>query len=127
MLVSDGRINDGGDPTDAAQRLADRGVTVYTLGLGSRQVAPDAAVDSIDAPDWIYKDDTLKASALLRFDGLAGQTAKVDFLRGSTIIDTQTVTPDFNSDDGGPELQGQAAGAEVMNTPCACRRCPTKW
>ena len=63
LVVSDGRVNDGGDPTEAASRLADRGVRVFTLGLGSRQVAPDAAVEFVDAPDWIYKDDTFKASA----------------------------------------------------------------
>ncbi|MDB5356746.1 MAG: hypothetical protein JWN24_3199 [Phycisphaerales bacterium] len=93
LLVSDGRINDGGDPTDAAQRLAARGVRVFTLGVGSRQVAADASVESIDAPDWIFKDDTLRASALLRLDGLSGRPVKVQFLRGTTVLDTQTVTP----------------------------------
>jgi hypothetical protein len=93
LIVSDGRVNDGGDPTEAAQRLGDRGVRVFALGLGSRQVAPDAAVEFVDAPEWVYKDDTLKASTLLRFDGLAGQPIKVDFLRGVTVLDTQTITP----------------------------------
>jgi hypothetical protein len=93
LLVSDGRINDGGDPTDAVQRLAARGVRVFTLGVGSRQVAADASVESVDAPDWIFKDDTLRASALLRLDGMAGRPVKVDFLRGTTVLDTQTVTP----------------------------------
>ena len=55
LIVSDGRVNDGGDPTEAAQRLGDRGVRVFALGLGSRQVAPDAAVEFVDAPDWITR------------------------------------------------------------------------
>ena len=93
LIVSDGRVNDGGDPTVAAQRLAGRGVRVFTLGAGSREVAPDASVDYIDAPEWVFKDDTLKASALLRLDGLAGQPVKVEFLRGNTVLDSHVVTP----------------------------------
>jgi len=97
LLVSDGRINEGGDPTDAAQKLAARGVRVFTLRLGqTRNVATDAAVDYVDAPDWIFKDDTLRASALLRLDGLDHQSVKVEFLRGSTLIDSQTITPEGN-------------------------------
>ncbi len=60
--------------------------------MGSRQIVRDAAVESVDAPDWIFKDDTLRASALLRLDGLAGQTCKVEFRRGDTVVDTQSVT-----------------------------------
>lgn len=93
LIVSDGRINDGGDPADIAARLGERGVRVFTLALGSRQVAPDAAVEFVDAPDWIYKDDTFKTSALLRLDGLAGKPVQVEFLRGSTLLNTQTITP----------------------------------
>ena len=47
LIVSDGRVNDGGDPTEAAQRLGDRGVRVFSLGLGSRQVAPTPRLNSL--------------------------------------------------------------------------------
>ena len=94
LLVSDGRINEGGDPTEVVQRLAARNVRVFTLGVGSQTIAPDAAVDSIDAPDWIYKDDTLKVTAQIRFDGLAHKTAKIDFLRGATTLESISVTPE---------------------------------
>jgi hypothetical protein len=93
LLVSDGRTNDGGDPIEPARRLAAHGARLFTLAVGSRQVVCDAAVESIDAPDWIYKDDTLRASAMLRLDGLTGKPCVVDFLRGTQIVDTKTVTP----------------------------------
>jgi len=93
LLVSDGRANDGGDLIEPARRLAAHGARLFTLAVGSRQVACDAAVESIDAPDWIYKDDTLRASAMLRLDGLAGKPCVVDFLRGGQLVDTKTVTP----------------------------------
>jgi hypothetical protein len=93
LVVSDGRVNEGGDASIAAQRLASRGIRVFGLGVGSRQIAPDASVDYIDSPEWVYKDDTLKASALVRLDGLSGQPVKIDFFRGKTRIDSHTVTP----------------------------------
>ena len=66
VLVSDGRQNkNDADLIENARRLAARGVRVYTVALGTDEVAPDAAVESIDAPDWIFKDDSLKVSAML--------------------------------------------------------------
>ncbi len=96
LLVSDGRANDGGDLIEPARKLAAHGARVFTLAVGSRERVRDAAVDSIDAPDWIYKDDTLRASALLRLDGLEGKPVTVDLLRGSQTIDTKTITPKSN-------------------------------
>lgn len=114
LLVSDGRINDGGDPADAAQKLAARGARIFTLKLGhTRQVAIDASVDYVDAPDWIFKDDTLRASALLRLDGLDHQPVTVEFLRGSSVIDTQTVTPTGNQATKLVTFRDKPPGADV--------------
>jgi hypothetical protein len=91
LILSDGRHNLPADPTEPARLLAARGVKVYGLLVGSHEVSPDAAVDQIDAPDWIYKGDTLHAAALLRLDGLSGQTAHVEFRRNGALLDTQAV------------------------------------
>jgi hypothetical protein len=93
VVLSDGRHNNGGDLVEPARLLASRGVRVFTLALGSEQAASDAAVEQLDAPDWVYHDDTLRAAALLRLDGLAGKPVTVDFYRGDTKIDSKTVTP----------------------------------
>jgi hypothetical protein len=93
VFVGDGRDNSGGDLVEPARQLAARGVRVFTLALGSQQVAPDAAVEQVDAPDWVYQDDTVRGSALLRLDGLSGKPVTVDFYRGEKKIDTKTVTP----------------------------------
>lgn len=92
LLISDGRQTVGGDAADAAHHLAARGVRVFTLAVGSRQLAPDAAVEAIDAPDWVYKEDTVRLRADLRFDALAGKPARVELSRDGTLMDTQTVT-----------------------------------
>lgn len=93
VLLSDGRHNNGGDLIEPARLLASRGVRVFTLALGSQQVAADATVEQLDAPDWVYHEDTVRASALLRLDGLAGKPVTVDFYRGETKLDSKTVTP----------------------------------
>lgn len=93
VLLSDGRHNNGGDVVEPARLLASRGVRVFTLAFGSTQVAADATVEQLDAPDWVYHDDTLRASALLRLDGLANRAVVVDFYRGDAKIDSRTITP----------------------------------
>jgi len=39
ILLSDGQSNQGPDPLDAAERAADKGVRVYTVGVGTREGA----------------------------------------------------------------------------------------
>ena len=76
IIVSDGRHNTAGDPAEPARLLANREVRTFGLLTGSHAVAPDAAIDQIDAPEWIFKGDTLRATAFVRLDGLGGSSAK---------------------------------------------------
>jgi hypothetical protein len=91
IILSDGRNNVPGDPTGPARNLAARGVHVYGLLVGSHEVSPDAAVEQVDAPDWVYKGDTVKARALVRLDGLQGRTALIELRRGETVLDRRSV------------------------------------
>src|SRR6185295_3886028 len=95
IVITDGRHNTGPDPTGPAKNLASRGVRVYGLLIGSRELSPDAAVEPADFPDWIYAGDTMKARALMRLDGLKGKPANVEFRRGGAsgqVIQRQMVT-----------------------------------
>lgn len=104
VLVGDGRQNrrdaNVGEVAEQARRLAQRGVRVYTIALGSREVSPDAAVENVEAPDWVFKDDTLKLTALLRLDQLGGKTIDVELhrthLKGGTgetkLIESRQIT-----------------------------------
>jgi hypothetical protein len=98
VIVSDGRHNGPGDPTEVARLLASRGVRVYGLLTGSHEVSADAAVEQVDAPEWIYQDDTLRATAIVRLDGLVGRAMNVEFLRGSTLLGTRTITAAKNQE-----------------------------
>ena len=93
LIASDGRNNAGPDPADAAQRLAYRGIGVFGLAVGSRELTTDAAVDVLDAPDWVYKNDLVRIAASVRLDGLAGKPIDVEVLRDGAVVDTQKITP----------------------------------
>ncbi|HEX4792585.1 MAG TPA: vWA domain-containing protein [Humisphaera sp.] len=92
LIMSDGRANTGGDAADAARQLATRGVRVFTAAVGSRRLSPDAAIESLDAPDWVYRDDTVRIAAAIRLDALAGKSATVELRRGTELIDTQKIS-----------------------------------
>lgn len=96
ILVTDGRHNMAGDPTEPARLLASRGVKVYGLLVGSAEVSPDAAVEQVDAPEWIFRDDTLTARTLIRMDGLSGKQVEVQFLRAGSVLDRKLVTATSN-------------------------------
>ena len=76
-----------------ARQLATQGAHVYAIAVGSSQLSVDAAVETIDAPDWVYKDDAVRASARVRADGLAGKEITAEFWRGGTKLDTKKLTP----------------------------------
>lgn len=93
LVVSDGRQNVGAAPQDPARELASKGARVFTLLIGSRQIARDAAVDYVDAPDWVYKDDDIDISPVIRLDGLKDREVTVELQRGGEVIGTRKITP----------------------------------
>ena len=81
LLISDGRQNVGSNPSEVARLLAIHHVSVYTLCIGSDHAAAGASIDSIHAPQWIYKHQYLKATAVIHLRSLAGKPVTVELLR----------------------------------------------
>ncbi|MEI8196671.1 MAG: vWA domain-containing protein, partial [Phycisphaerae bacterium] len=98
IFLTDGRHNAPGDPTEAARLLAARGLHVHSLLVGSEQVAPDAAADPPDAPEWIFKDDTARITARIHLDGLAGQKVTVELLRNGSILSQKSLVVRSNQE-----------------------------
>src|SRR6202012_4822531 len=94
LVVSDGRVNSGGDVVEPARGLAEQGAHVFTMLVGSGKTACAAPVEPIDAPDWVYKDDTVRVSALIRLDGLAHKNVVIDFKRDGEKLSTQNIMAD---------------------------------
>jgi hypothetical protein len=125
IIVSDGRNNLGSDPTGPARNLAARGIKVYGLLFGAHELSPDAAVDPVDFPDWIFKGDSIRPRALIRLDGLAGQTAHLEVRRGGNVIETRGIRADsahemvpFEFSDTPPESE-KAVEYEIRVAPMA--------
>jgi hypothetical protein len=91
LVVSDGRQNVGSDPEEPAQFLASRGARVFTLAMGSHELARDAAVDHVDAPDWVYAEDQVIVSPIIRLDGLKDRDVTVELRRDNTVVDKRTI------------------------------------
>jgi hypothetical protein len=91
LLVSDGKQTAAVDPAGPARQLASQGAHVFALAIGSDRPIADAAVEAVDAPDWVYKDDSVKATARIRADGLADQSLTVEFLRDGEKIDSKQI------------------------------------
>lgn len=71
--------------------LAERKTPIFSVLIGSTKPPRDAAVLDVEAPESIHVGDKVLARAQLKFDGLAGRTAKVKLLDGPEVVDTRDV------------------------------------
>ena len=85
LLVSDGRQNVGSDPAEIARLLAMHHVKTFTLCIGSDHAPPGVSIDSVDAPQWIYKHQYLKVTAIIHMRSLADKPVTVELLRHGHI------------------------------------------
>ncbi|HEV3164506.1 MAG TPA: vWA domain-containing protein [Isosphaeraceae bacterium] len=74
MLLTDGQQNGSTSTEKLADRLAARGVPVYSILIGSTVAPRDAAIASLKAPDSIYKGDVANVEATLKVEGFAAGT-----------------------------------------------------
>jgi len=86
IMLTDGQRTTGVDPLDAAQWAADRGVRVYTVGVGT------TAGETIDFQGWSMRvrldEETLKAVA---------QRTQAEYFHAATAEDLQTVYQTLSS------------------------------
>ncbi|HXE55251.1 MAG TPA: hypothetical protein VN541_19665, partial [Tepidisphaeraceae bacterium] len=92
VLISDGRQNLGADPVPTARLLAARGARVFALTIGSHDLVRDAAVEAMDAPDWVFTGDDVVVLPVLRLDGIKpDEQVVVEFRRNHQLIEQTTV------------------------------------
>lgn len=82
IVLTDGGNNAGVDPVAAAAGLADVGVAVHPLGLGSERLPANVRVADLIAPARVFPGDRFAVTAYLQAQGLAGQTARVELIAG---------------------------------------------
>ncbi len=92
VLVSDGRGNTGPDPVELARLLRARGVKCFTICVGSDQELPAATIHSIHAPEWIFKNQRVRAVAYVHLKQLVGKTVTVQLMRSGKVLETRLLT-----------------------------------
>ncbi len=76
LLITDGVSNEGITPLAAAKTLRDRGIRVFTYGVGTTD-SRDVAIESIEMPTVALAEDAVPITVRIRQRGLAGEVAKV--------------------------------------------------
>ena len=91
VLLTDGRRNGPIDPLPTIDRLAARGIPVYSVLIGSSTPPRDAAVAAVKAPESVYRGDVATVSAAIKVDGYAGRDVAVTLERPGASPLRQTV------------------------------------
>lgn len=81
IVVSDGATNAGRDLSIARERATENGVRLVTIGVGSTTPPRNLEVARLIAPTDVQKGDEFELSALLRGQGIEGQSIQVDLLQ----------------------------------------------
>ena len=100
ILVSDGRANRSqGLATGRARRLAERGVTVHTVAVGSETPTDrvrDVAVRDLRAPQRVFVGNRIEVRAVLATLGMNGRSVEAVLTTGGKEADRRRVTPAAN-------------------------------
>jgi len=98
LLLSDGQQTPGARPVeDAARRLGQQHIPVYTVGVGNPDPPKDIVMASLDVSDVVLAGDLVPLDAVVVSDGFPGERVRVDLK-----FDGQTVAgKDIELVDGG--------------------------
>jgi hypothetical protein len=88
VIISDGIITDGVDPTYEAEKLQ---VPVFTVGIGDSTQKYDISIYNIVSNQIIYVGKQTQIEVLIKNLGFAGKTSKVTLYEEGKIISSQDV------------------------------------
>ena len=93
VLVSDGGHNRGPNPMEAAARLAERQVKLFTVGVGPTVPPRDIAVTEVSSGGLVFTGDQAAAAVAITSSGFAGRSIPVRVLQDGRVVGETTVTP----------------------------------
>jgi hypothetical protein len=116
IVLTDGISNDGLEPLPVAQRMAERSIPIYPIGLGLPG-SPDVALRSLIAPDAVFHKDKVPVRVEIVSTGYANRSANVSLLMDGQEVAAKTVTltgrPQFEEVVFIPEARADSAKLEV--------------
>ncbi len=97
VLITDGARNKGGDPLDAARLLANRGVPLHIIGIGSDPPPRDYEVVRVVAPQTVRRNTEVELFITVRHTDLH-EPFDVLVKRDEGVLLTHPVQPDARTD-----------------------------
>ena len=91
VLVSDGADTGDDSLEEALLALRAEQIPVFSVGIGSEQLARDIQIDRVTTPRRVLRNATLLVDLVLTETGYEGRTVTVDVEDGGRIVGTQEV------------------------------------
>jgi uncharacterized membrane protein len=117
VLISDGQHNAGPSPHEVARLLGQQGVSMHTVGTGSRREPPDLALVDVQYPDTVFQKDRVRGTLSIRDKLEAGRLFAAEIRHGDDVLwreelTTQNIGPrrvpfDFSVEELVDRLQNQ--------------------
>ncbi len=92
VLLSDGRDNTGKSPVAAAEQLAENGMSVYAIGMGSEDEPMDIGILDVVRPDTVASDGELAGEIVLSQFGMDNESVNLRIESGGEVVWRETVT-----------------------------------
>ena len=111
VLVSDGADTTDASLADALLGMKAERLPVFTVGVGSAQLARDIQVDRVSVPRTVLKDASLLVDVVVTQTGYDGRTVTVDVEDEGRIVGSEEVT--FPSDGSPATVRVRATATDV--------------
>lgn len=86
VVFSDGRHNRGSPPAPAAEILAEQGSSVFCVGYGALDEAPDLALVDVEYPDEVFANDQVQGSVRMRDTLPQGEPFLLRIQHSGTVV-----------------------------------------
>lgn len=96
ILLSDGKQVGVGDPVTVASSISK---PVFVIGLGNQNAFKDAAIRSIQAPPFAFKNVATTISAVVSLLQFKNQTVSIALKKDGRVVGSQNLTPQSESEE----------------------------
>lgn len=92
VLLTDGRDNVGSPAIESAEQLAESGVSIHTIGMGSEDEPADIGIVDVVRPDTVASDGELAGEITLSQFGMSEKPVKLRIEAGGEVVWQQSIT-----------------------------------
>lgn len=92
VVLSDGADNSDADPLELATRLGERGIPVFTVGVGQEQIPQDLGIVDVRAAKTVLEGSIFAVDVALIHEGYDGQQASITIMDGDVEAARETIT-----------------------------------